>query len=314
MLPLAIIVGAFALAAFMFYIAYSLQEEQQIFKFLYFALGMFLLVFAAYQLALLPMVPVSQLSEVVEDSQVWDGYCEVTDLFPSRNDFYAADVSCMDCQNTVGIVNNTWVKDGVYWATEENGAGFNATFNFTIETLSCLDHLHWTGRYDGRRNTGLKYYVYNWSSGAYVPLTSNYMDVLRSGTDSNYIVSGCHEDYLNDTTGEVHFRFAGVNVHGGDAMYFDYLKMDNEAPGYSVSTQIVNCSRDNVTKTYVYGNYSSGYEEFGRSMDGVATVLMWLTILILVVFLLRVLISVVRSIGERKKMDLGDGDGYDRPY
>jgi len=173
----------------------------------------------------------------------YNGFCNVTNLFEDENEYLAHNVSCLDCDNINGIVNNTWIDDGTYYNNEQDGAGYNTTFNFTLGPNNCLSRLTWNGRYDGGVATGLRYYVWNWSSGAFQPLTTNYIDVGRSATDNNYEVTGCHPDYLNDTTGEVYFRFAAVDRKVGDEMYFDYLVMANDAGTYSVQNEIVSCNK-----------------------------------------------------------------------
>jgi len=72
MLPLAIVVGIFALAAFMGLLARSLNEKHQAFKLLCFGTMLFFLIFGAYQIALLPTVEEVKLNYTVEDSLYWN--------------------------------------------------------------------------------------------------------------------------------------------------------------------------------------------------------------------------------------------------
>lgn len=82
-------------------------------------------------------------------------------------------------------------------------------------------------------------------------------------------------------------------------------------PGELITT---NASCDSVNVTYVYGNYSSGYEEFGNSMSVLATALMFVMLLLLLYIILTYAGSVIgRMDGKPPGNDFVDNE-YGRPY
>ena len=205
----------------------------------------FILTFLGIMLSISPIVYGIGSVSMVSD---YDAYCNVTDLFPEEEFWLADNVSCEDCTNVVGTVANTWAEDGIYYSNEEDGTNYNTTFEIQIGSLQCQEHLHWVGRYDGGLGTGIKYYIYNWTSSNYQALTTNTIDVLKSGTDSEYVVTGCNKDFLNDTTGYVMFKFVGVNVKNGDEMFFDLVYADTESTiNYAEDTRIINCTQHEET-------------------------------------------------------------------
>jgi len=72
MFDLVLVFAEFALAGFMFYVYSSLNEKQQVFKFLYFGMGLLFLILACYTVFLVGQVPGQRIESTNESSHVWN--------------------------------------------------------------------------------------------------------------------------------------------------------------------------------------------------------------------------------------------------
>jgi len=191
-----------------------------------------------------------------ENSYVWEGYCNVTDLFPETLIAYADGVNIEDGTYTSGTLLDTHEIDGDYYVVKENGASFNITWNFTWSEYECPEHFHWTGRYDAPANREFDWYSWNWTSSAWMYVGTGSPDVVASGADSSELLdSGCTTDFLNPITNQIRMKMDTENSGTGQYyLYTDLILLDTESEtSYAISNKILNCTRDQYNTTREYG-------------------------------------------------------------
>jgi len=106
----------------MAYVAFSLKDNQQTFKFFYFSLMLLFLVYGSYQVVLLAGEPVVMLNYTAEDSHVWNCSDATYDCFGEPEDW-----SCWAYNETqcTAISGCTWSVAQAYcsgtpeWTCEE---------------------------------------------------------------------------------------------------------------------------------------------------------------------------------------------------
>ena len=190
-----------------------------------------------------------------EDSYVWDGYCNVTDLFPTIYTSYVQGYLVDDGTHVAGNIASTYYRDSNYLQVEENGANFNITFNFTSPTGSCPTYMRWVGRYQGPANRYFEWYVLNWTSGSYESLGFAQVDSTAGDQTLTYSCPTAASDYINSSTGEIELRMVTANsANNGDIYTDEFILFDNTTTtDYSVQTQVVECERDNYNTTWQWG-------------------------------------------------------------
>ena len=192
-----------------------------------------------------------------ENSYVWDGYCNVTDLFPQELIAYADGVNIEDGTYTSGTLNpGTRTVDQSYYVVKENGLNFNITWNFTWYTYICPEHFHWVGRYEAPANRRFDWYAYNWTASDWDYVGTGSPDVVASGSDAEEVlIEGCTTDFINATNNQIRMKMVTENSGTGDYyIWTDLILVDTESTTvFAESTQVLNCTRDQYNTTYTYG-------------------------------------------------------------
>ena len=213
-----------------------------------------------------------------ENSYVWEGYCNVTDLFPTEFITNPTTYSLENGVLTAGTIANVYTHDGTYLQIKENGAGFNITFNFTVPVVQCPTNMKFVGRYQGPANRYFTWYVYNWTSGAFQ--NTGLADVTASSSDAVYEY-GCpaSSDYFDIDTRQLLMKMVTTNAAAGAYyIYTDELQLSSISPdSYSVQTRTIDCTRDQYNTTYDYGACYANSMDFGYSeMLGIILMLLGL--------------------------------------
>ncbi len=203
-----------------------------------------------------------------ENSYVWDGYCNVTDLFPAILSVYPNAVSIEDGTYVSGALNPDIREiDQDYYIIEENGANFNITWNFTWIAYECPEHLHWTGRYSAPSNREFTWYVYNWTADEFQMTPHN--SVGASTIDQSFQYGqACQIDFVEIGTHNMMLKMVSSNSASNGVMYTDMIVIDTETDSYAEETRIINCTRDQYNTTYSYGTNSDTQGNIGGNYAG----------------------------------------------
>lgn len=204
-----------------------------------------------------------------EDSNVWDGYCNVTDLLPKELYAYADGVNIEDGTYIAGTLDpGTRIIDQSYYQVQENGANFNITWNFSWVATDCPEHFHWVGRYQGPANRKFDWYAYNWTASDWDYVGTGSPDVTASASDvSELLNEGCTPDYIHDTDQQIRMKMVTANsAAGAYYIYTDYIVVDTESTTeWEYRNEIVNCTRDDITINYTYGPCGTETMDFNFS-------------------------------------------------
>ena len=200
-----------------------------------------------------PLVVHYNVNYTAEQSYVWNGYCNVTDLFLTEYNAYVVNYSMENGVLTAGNIASTYFKDGNYLQIKENGAGFNITYNFTAPVAACPTHMRFSGRYQGPANRQFEWWAYNWTSASFVNL--GFAAVASSSSDATFTYAcPISSTFQNTETGEILIKMVTTNAAAG--AYYIYtdelLVYVDSLTDYSVQTQLVACTRDNYNITYWY--------------------------------------------------------------
>lgn len=387
---LTVIIGSFGLVAFFIYMALNLNEDQKVFKLLYFGVAFLLVVVAAYQLAILPTIPQTLLNYTNESSFYWncskevpapappeknctniswwlemeegtDGYGTfLYDACPTHNDFmragqteqepavwhYGQHLGAFDDDWAVMQNTSAFTTGSRSWRTIINftwryGTGFYSD-NETLYGQDWANFMTWEGDegfwcYCRQADTGLR------ATYAAVPL-GQFVDVLCSydAEDSGRLTIYVNGTAISSNTGALcdyqlqqgeavidSYPVVGV-MPRLDAIYDETLyrtQSTNPLEAYCLwstntfdctgeptenETTYINGTCDSVLVQYNYGNYSTGYEPVGGAFEGIAFVIMTVTVLLFLYIFLFFLVGVLGNIG--KKGGQQEENDYARPF
>lgn len=203
-----------------------------------------------------PLIANYDVNYTAENSYVWDGYCNVTDLFPSYQEVYPDAVSTESGVYVSGALEDVEVRDQTYLVyADAVGAGFNITWNFSWIKSSCPEHMHWVGRYEGKQNSYFEWWVFNWTSDAWQFSNNTVVDEASSDAEYQY-GQKCNPDFINDNTTQLRLKMVTYNQGSSDEIYTDKLLIHSESIGYAVSNKIIECTRDQYNTTYIYSGES----------------------------------------------------------
>lgn len=200
-----------------------------------------------------PLVVHYNTNYTSEQSYVWDGYCNVTDLFPTEYDAFLQEYTIEDGTYIAGTAASTYYRDSSYLQIQENGAAFNVTLNFTTTAALCPTDMDFVGRYQGPANRQFEWYAYNWTDGTYVNL--GFAAVSSSAGDQELSYScPSSNSYLDPASRNMSLKMVTTNsAAGAYYIYIDKVLLYAIDTGvYSEQTQLVNCTRDNYNVTYWY--------------------------------------------------------------
>jgi len=195
------------------------------------------------------------MNESAESSYVWDGYCNVSGLFPEEQLLCSKSADIVDGVFVSGGISDTCTENDVYHVVEENGTHFNITYWFLNTGSTYPDKLYFNGRYDAPApQREFIIIAYNWTSGAWDSLGGPYKG--SGGTDiSVEIACPDFSDYINATNDYIQIKLVmkGSVTPGVYSMYVDWLELSGATGRYVESIQLINCTRDQYNTTYTYG-------------------------------------------------------------
>ncbi len=201
-----------------------------------------------------PVIVHYDVNYTAEQSYVWLGLCNVTDLFPGELLVYADGVGIEDGDWVSGVLDpDTHEVDQDYYIVEEAGVSFNITWNFTWVEYTCPEHFHWTGRYEAPANRYFDWYAWNWTDSTWVYVGTGSPDVVASAVDGEEILdSGCTTDFINIDTLQIIMKMDTENSGQNGEIYTDQIFLHTFTDAYVIDNKIVNCSRDQFNTTYDY--------------------------------------------------------------